>query len=149
MTDAAHFHALEALYHAAPINRFFRPRLTVARARGEIASEVRPEFCHTAGAMHGSVYFKLLDDACFFAANSLEMERFVLTSSFTTYLLRPISEGALRAVGQVVHATRSQYLVEGELLDESGELLGRGSGTFVRGPMALADLEAYTQANAS
>ena len=31
---------------------------------------VRPDFFHAAGAVHGSVYFKLLDDAAYFDALS-------------------------------------------------------------------------------
>ena len=37
---------------------------------------------HAAGAVHGSYYFKVLDDACYFAANSLVSDVFVLTVSF-------------------------------------------------------------------
>ena len=46
---------------------------------------------HTAGSLHGSAYFKLLDDSAFFAAQALECGRsedamFLLTTSFTTYI---------------------------------------------------------------
>jgi hypothetical protein len=35
---------------------------------------VRPDFFHAAHAVHGSVYFKALDDAAFFAVASLVQE---------------------------------------------------------------------------
>ena len=54
----------------------------------------------------------LLDDSAFFAANSLEKEFFVLTSSYTTYLLKPVIDGELTAVGKVVSTSRSQWIVE-------------------------------------
>lgn len=146
MDPTQHHQALEALYRAAPINRFFEPHMTLSEGRAEITSDVRQEQFHTAGALHGSAYFKLLDDACFFASNSLERERFVLTASFTTYLLRPVSSGRLRSIGRVVHATRSQYLAEAELFDAAGELIAKGSGTFVRGPQELAGIDAYASA---
>lgn len=120
--------------------------MTVSEGRAEIESDVREDQFHTAGALHGAAYFKLLDDACFFAANSLESERFVLTASFTTYLLRPVSSGRVRAIGRVVHATRSQHLAEAELFDGDGELIAKGSGSFVRSPQRLADIEAYADA---
>jgi acyl-coenzyme A thioesterase PaaI-like protein len=68
---------------------------------------VRPEFFHAAHAVHGSVYFKALDDAAFFAVNSLVTDVFVLTASYNLYLTRPVTEGALRAVGRVVHRSAS------------------------------------------
>ena len=35
---------------------------------------------HTAGAAHGTLFFKMLDDAAFYAANSLVTDRFLLTT---------------------------------------------------------------------
>ena len=35
---------------------------------------------HAAGAGHGTIYFKMLDDAAFYAANSMVEEQFVLTT---------------------------------------------------------------------
>ena len=85
----------------------------------------------------------MLDDAAFFAANSLEPEVFVLTSSFTTYMTRPVVSGALRSEGRVVHRTRSQFLAESVLFDEEGREVGRGNGVFVRGRTSLTDARGY------
>ena len=90
MTKDPHFVALEKMYLAAPINAFYRPRIDVSDSEATIELEVSSKLFHAADAVHGSVYFKVLDDAAFFAANSLEREVFVLTTSFTTYLTRPI-----------------------------------------------------------
>ena len=49
--------------------------------------------CHTAGSLHGSGYFKLLDDAAFFAAQGQEEEKFIFTVSFNTYMVRAVSPG--------------------------------------------------------
>ena len=57
----------------------------------------------------------MLDDAAFFAANSLERDVFVLTTSFTTYLTRPVSSGTLRSVGRVVNRNKSQFIAEAVL----------------------------------
>ena len=98
---------------------------------------------HSARAVHGSVYFKMLDDAAFFAANSLEPDYFVLTTSFTTYLTRPVSEGRLRSVGKVVNRTKSQFIVEAVVYDSDGNEVGRGNGIFVRSKMRLNDAMGY------
>lgn len=137
MTDPDHYRKLERLYARAPINDFFRPTLTVAEGEAEVACEADPRFFHAAGAVHGSVYFKMLDDAAFFAANSLVPEVFVLTASFNTYLMRPVSEGVLTARGRCVSHSRRIILAESVLLDASGREIARGSGSFMKSQIAL------------
>jgi uncharacterized protein (TIGR00369 family) len=143
MTKDPHFTALETMYLAAPINAFYRPIIDVSDAKATIEIEVSEKLFHAAGAVHGSVYFKLLDDAAFFAANSLEREVFVLTTSFTTYLTRPISSGTLRSVGRVVHRNKSQFIAEAIAYNSEGREIGRGSGIFVRGKSPLREVHGY------
>ena len=136
--DETHFRKLERLYQeAAPINRFFRPTLRVSHGAAELLIPIRPDFFHAAHAVHGSVYFKALDDAAFFAVNSLVSDVFVLTASFNIYLIRPITDGTLRAVGRVVHRSRTLFLAEAELFDAEERQAGRGSGSFMRSNIAL------------
>jgi uncharacterized protein (TIGR00369 family) len=99
---------------------------------------VKPEFFHAADAVHGSVYFKLLDDAAFFAVNSLIEDYFALTASFTTYLLRPISEGTMKATGKVVYAAARSFIAESLVVDGGGKEIARGSGNFVVSKIKLA-----------
>ena len=79
------------------------PTMCVDEGYAEVVIPVRQDFFHAAGAAHGAVYFKALDDAAFFAVNSLVNDVFVLTVSFNIYLTRPISQGEMKAVGQVIH----------------------------------------------
>jgi uncharacterized protein (TIGR00369 family) len=143
MSPDSHHRALERMYVGAPINQFFRPRIRIAHETAEIEMEVREDFHHAAGAAHGAVYFKMLDDAAFFAANSVETEVFVLTTAFTTYLTRPISSGQMRATGRVVNRNRSQIVAEAVVRNADGIEVGRGSGLFVRSKVRLADLPTY------
>ncbi len=138
-----HYRKLERMYAEAPVNGYYRPRLTVSEGQAEVVIPIRPALFHAAGAAHGSVYFKAMDDAAFFAANSLVEDRFVLTASFTVYFLRPISDGEMRAVGRVVHSTRNQFLAEADLHDTGNNLIGRGSGTFVRSKIKLSPEMGY------
>ena len=101
------------------------------------------KFHHSAGGVHGSVYFKMLDDAAFFAANSLEPELFVLTTSFTTYITRPVASGKMKAVGKVVNMNKSQFITESIVYDEQAREIGRGHGIFVRGKHKLVDVPGY------
>ena len=137
-TDPEHYRKLERMYHSAPINAFYRPVLQVSEGRAELEIPIRPEFFHAAAAVHGSVYFKALDDVAFFAVNSLVPDVFVLTVSYNIYLTRPISEGVMRARGSVVHRSRQLFLADAELFDQNERQIGRGSGSFLRSQIALS-----------
>lgn len=143
MSEEKHFRQLERMYLAAPINKIFPPKITVSEAGAEIQIDVKPEYFHSAGAVHGSVIFKLLDDSAFFAASSLEQTFFVLTISFTTYLTRPVSSGIIRSVGKVVSQNKSQFIAEAVAYDSAGREIGRGSGIFVRGKVPLVEALGY------
>jgi uncharacterized protein (TIGR00369 family) len=132
-----HWRKLERLYLSAPTNDYYRPTVRIAEGAAEISLAVRREFFHAAHAVHGSVYFKLLDDAAFFAANSVVTDVFVLTSSLTIHLLRPVTEGLLTAKGRLIHPGPRQLLAESELFDSEGRMVGQGTGTFVRSRIAL------------
>ncbi len=144
MTQDRHFAALQNLYLAAPINEFYRPSIEISDAETTIAMEVSEKLFHGFGAVHGCVYFKMLDDAAFFAASSLEREVYVLTTSFTTYLTRPVSSGTLRSVGRVVNRNNSQFIAEAVLSDSAGKEVGRGSGIFVRSKRLLSEAPGYS-----
>jgi uncharacterized protein (TIGR00369 family) len=137
MPDQGHFRKLERMYHGAPINQIFAPRLVVGEGRAEVSMAVKPKFFHAAQALHGSVYFKALDDAAFFAVNSLLEDCFALTVSFNVYLVRPVSQGTILATGRVVHRSRRLFVAEAVLLDSAGAEIGRGSGTFMTSSIAL------------
>ena len=137
MAGSEHFRKLERMYHGAPINEYYRPRLTVGEGRAELEIPVRPEFFHAAAAVHGSVYFKALDDAAFFAVNSLVTDVFVLTVSYNIYLTRPVSEGVLLAKASVVHRSRQLFIADAELFDQHARQVARGSGSFMRSQIAL------------
>ena len=133
-----HFRKLERLYHAAPTNAYFRPTLTVGDGVAEVEIAVRPDFFHAAAAVHGSIYFKALDDAAFFAVNSLVTDVMVLTVSYNLYLTRPVSDGVIRANGRVVHRSRQLFIAEAELFDGQSRQIARGTGSFMRSTIALS-----------
>lgn len=139
-----HFRALEALYASAPVNTTFASQLEVAgEGRTRIEFEVTPAMFHAAGAAHGTIYFKMLDDAAFYAANSLVTDMFVLTTAFNLFLTRPVPEGPLVAEGRWVSGQRRVLIAESWLTDAEGEEVGRGTGTFMRSRIPLASLPAY------
>lgn len=138
-----HYRRLESMYQHAPTNEYYQPTMHITEGKAVIEIEVGSKMHHSAGGVHGSVYFKVLDDSAFFAASSLIDDVFVLTTSFTTYLTRPIAEGKMIATGTVVNATRNLIVAEAVVVDQNGKQLGRGSGTFMRGHTQLVDATGY------
>ncbi|WP_223787748.1 PaaI family thioesterase [Marinicella meishanensis] len=139
----SHCKQLERMYLSAPFNALFQPQIQVQEGQATITIELKPDYHHAANAVHGSVYFKMLDDAAYFAANSLEPEFFMLTTTFTTYLTRPVSEGTLRAVGRVVNQNRSQIIAEAVVYNAADREIGRGNGVFVRSKNRLNAIAGY------
>jgi uncharacterized protein (TIGR00369 family) len=142
-TRDEHYRRLERMYLSAPANEYFRPEIGIDEGRAEVRLVVRPDFFHAASAVHGSVYFKLLDDATFFAASSLVDDVFVLTASFNIYFLRPISAGTMTANGTIVSRSSRLLIGEGVLVDGDGREIARGSGTFMPSKVPLDERLGY------
>jgi uncharacterized protein (TIGR00369 family) len=142
--EDAHLRALEALYDSAPVNRLFESKLALPVAgRSEISFTVSPDAFHAAGAAHGTLYFKMLDDAAFYAANGLVSDRFLLTTAFNLHFTRPMRVGLARAEGRWISGKRRVFVAEARIVDESGEECARGTGTFLRSHIALSGLDGY------
>jgi uncharacterized protein (TIGR00369 family) len=140
----AHFRALESLYAAAPINQLFDSTLEIPESGvARIHFRIEPRLFHAAGAAHGTSYFKMLDDAAFYAANSLVTDRFLLTTGFNLLLTRPLREGPVVAEGRWISGQRRVFIAEARLIDAEGEEVARGTGTFMRSRIALAGLPGY------
>jgi uncharacterized protein (TIGR00369 family) len=141
---ALHWRALEGLYASAPINALFESHLTIEReGAARIDFIVEERVYHAAGAAHGTIYFKMLDDAAFYAANTLVTDRFLLTTSFNLHFVRPVRAGPVRAEGRWVSGRKRVLVAEARLMDSEGEEIGRGTGTFMRSRIALSGLDGY------
>ena len=142
----AHYRALEALYAAAPINSLFPSRLEIpGEGEARIHFTIEPGHYHAAGAAHGTSYFKMLDDAAFYAANSLVNDFFLLTTAFNLLLTRPLKAGPVTAEGRWVNGRRRVLVADARLIDAEGEEVARGTGTFMRSRIALAKLPGYAR----
>jgi uncharacterized protein (TIGR00369 family) len=145
--EGAHFRALESLYAAAPINRLFESRLEIVEPGvARIRFHLDERHFHAAGAVHGTSYFKMLDDAAFYAANSLVTDRFLLTTAFNLLFTRPLRAGEVMAEGRWISGRRRVYVADARLVDADGEEAARGTGTFMRSQIALAGLPGYRAA---
>ena len=141
----AHFRALESLYRRAPVNGLFESRLEIVeKGFARIRFEIREELFHAAGAAHGTLYFKMMDDAAFYACNSLVTDRFLLTTAFNLLFTRPLRAGVATAEGRWASGKRRVLVGEARLIDSDGQLAASGTGTFMRSHIPLSGLAGYT-----
>jgi uncharacterized protein (TIGR00369 family) len=135
-----HFRKLEKMYLSANVNTmiFDTTTITISEKTAEIGITISEKYFHALGAIHGSVYFKLLDDAAFFAVNSIVEDAFVLTTSFNINLVRPVTKGKLRSVGTVRFQSPNLYIAESRLYNEEGKEVAFGTGNFAKSKIQLS-----------
>ena len=139
----SHFRNLEKMYHSAAINHSVPSRLCVSKGHAVVEMNVSRAYWHSAGGMHGSMYFKGLDDAAFFSANSMEMDALVMTAHFEIDLLRMVSTESVKAFGYFERKTERKLWARSELFDASGLLVARGTGLFVVSDIKLESAQGY------
>lgn len=137
--DTPHFEHLESIFAKARINSRIYPsaKLTVREGHAEIEMEVSNSYHHGMDAMHGSVYFKLLDDAAYFAASSVVKDFFLVTTSFHIHLLRPVSSGVIRARGTLRFRSPQLYISDATILNERGKEIAFGTGHFAKSKISI------------
>ncbi len=143
MINRDHYIKLENMMHRASFVQFTGARVSIKKGEACITMPVKKKLFHAAGAMHGALYFLALDNAAFFAANSLVEDVFVLTTSFTTYITKPVSKGFIKSIGKVVNQNKSQFICESILYNANETEIARATGIFVRSKILLSDKIGY------
>ncbi len=110
----------------------------ISKAKAEIGLTISEKHFHALGAIHGSVYFKLLDDAAYFAVSSIVEDFFVLTTSFNLNMVKPVNKGKLTAIGKVRFKSKSLYTAESTLYNDKGEEIAFGTGNFSKSKVPLS-----------
>ena len=138
-----HFRKLERMA-SAPVNKHFAPVLRVGQ--GEASVRILFDRIFTIPqALCMAPHFKAMDDAAFFAANSLVEAVFVLTAKFEVELLRPVSDGEMCAKAHVTGEDDRRIYCAVALFNSEEQLIGRGkeSSHAVRCPSP----QTFTTAN--
>ena len=141
-----HYRKLERMYQdSAPINAalYNGIKLSITHERAELTLPIESKFFHAAHSLHGSVYFKMLDDAAFFAVNSIVTDVFVYTVTFNIQMLRPVTEGLVKSVGELKFKSTNLFVADATLYDQNGKVVGRGSGSFMKSKIALSEEIGY------
>ena len=145
MDDSKHYTKLENMYNSLPINKMLQSTVKITKEHATIRIVIKEDFYHAANAVHGSFYFKAMDDSAFFAVNSIENDVFVLTTQFNVYLTRPVSKGIIRAEGKLLYQNKSQFIAESVVYDSEDREIGRGTGTFMKSKMKLTEIPGYIE----
>jgi uncharacterized protein (TIGR00369 family) len=106
---------------------------SVGQGTATLVVHVREELMRNDGIVHGGVMASLIDSAFAFAIIPIldEGERTV-TVDMTIHYLRPVSNGAAKAVARVVRAGRRVITVSAELFDENEKLAATALSTYLR-----------------
>ena len=141
MSYSEHYRKLEQMYLAAPINEYYKPAITIKKSYANISMQIKDKMFHAANALHGSVYFKMLDDAAFFAAQSIVLDNFIVTVSFSVQLIRAISKGEIYAEGKIIQASPRLVFAESVLKNEKHKIVAKGMGNFTKSSIELKSLD--------
>lgn len=135
-----HYQKLKNMYISANINTkiYSTTECIIENEKATISIIISDKYFHKLNAVHGSVYFKLLDDAAFFAVNSIVEDKFVLTSSFQLNFLRPVSNGKITAIGVVKYKSNNMFIAESTLYNEEGKEIAIGTGNFLKSKILLS-----------
>lgn len=141
--SAEHFRKLERMYGTAPITEYYGATIAIDDGTAAVSFEVKEDFFHAARAVHGSVYFRALDDAAFFAVSSRVPDAFIVTVSFNITFIRPVTRGRMIARGRATHVGGRMLTGEATLVDERERLLAQGTGVFTRSSATLTSEIGY------
>ncbi|WP_447528929.1 PaaI family thioesterase [Vreelandella sp. TE19] len=104
-------------------------------ARAVVELTLAEKHVNRSGNVHGGVLSSLLDNAlslaglyCPVAGNA----RRAVTLSLSTTFVGPAKKGVLRATGVLRGGGRKIYMASAEVVDERGNLIAMGEGSFKR-----------------
>jgi len=138
-----HFNRLVKMYENAPINKIFNPNIKISLGKSEISILVKSDFFHSANSLHGSIFFKMLDDAAYFAAHSYIDDYFLVTASFSINFIQPVTNGIIKSIGQVDSRYENKIKAESFLYDQKNVKVAFGKGVFVRSKFPLRKIDAF------
>ena len=140
-----HYRKLERMYLNTNINTRIFDTVTaqISEGRCVITLNISDKYFHALGAIHGAVYFKLLDDACFFAVNSLVDDVFVLTTSFNIHITKPVSSGIITAAAKIKFQSKNLFVAEASLFNDKGQEIAFGTGDFTKSKIELTEKIGY------
>jgi uncharacterized protein (TIGR00369 family) len=132
MDDGAILEDLRRRVAGSPFHAGFGVTVDGARA-GEVrvSWNARPEHWNLQGLVHGGALATLVDIAMGLAVRTVVgPTRRHVTIDLSVHYVRPARPGGLEALGTVVRVGTRVGFAEGSVMDATGRLLVRASGTY-------------------
>ena len=138
MTNA-HFKKLEKIYLNANINKviYSNTEIIISKNYSEIKMPINEDYFHALNAIHGSVYFKILDDAAFFAAQSVVEDYMLLTASFNITFKMPVPNGWIKSKGKLLSVSEKEFNAEAKMYNSKNEIVAFGNGIFKKSKISI------------
>jgi len=131
------------MYVSAPFNKSIKSSIKIIQGECSVEMKIQKNMHNAGDSMHGAYYFMMLDNAAFFAINSLVEDVLILTKSFEINFLKPIKSGKLIAKAKFSEKTMGNYIAIAELYDDQENLIGKGKGIFRRSKLQLENINNY------
>lgn len=101
--------------------------------RARVWLDITPDHTNRHGVLHGGIIATLLDSACGISGSMrADMATMppMLSVSFTTQFLAPVSKGRVTAIGTVTGGGKRTMFIGAELTDEAGTLIATSTGVY-------------------
>tara|TARA_B100001093_G_scaffold495956_1_gene541047 strand:+ start:1122 stop:1565 length:444 start_codon:yes stop_codon:yes gene_type:complete len=138
MTDA-HYKKLENIYLNANLNKkiYSNTEIIISKNYSEIKMPIKEDYFHALKAIHGSVYFKMLDDAAFFAAQSEVEDYMLLTTNFNITFKMPVPNGYIKSIGTLCSGSEKEFTAESIMYNSKNEIVAFGNGIFKKSKISI------------
>ena len=98
---------------------------------------IKEDYFHALNAIHGSVYFKMLDDAAFFAAQSVVEDYMLLTANFNISFKMPVTDGWIKSKGKLLSVSKQEINAEAKMYNSKNEIVAFGIGIFKKSKISI------------
>ena len=138
MTNS-HFKKLEKIYLNANLNNliYSNTEIIISKNYSEIKMPIKEDYFHALNAIHGSVYFKMLDDAAFFAAQSVVEDYMLLTANFNISFKMPVTYGWIKSKGKLLSVSKQEINAEAKMYNSKNEIVAFGNGIFKKSKISI------------
>ena len=139
----SHFKKLEKIYLNAKVNKeiYSNTEIIISKNYSEIKMPIKKDYFHALEAIHGSVYFKMLDDAAFFAAQSVVEDYMLLTASFNITFKMPVPNGYIKSEGKLCSVSQKEFTAEAKMYNSKNELVAFGNGIFKKSKISIDSIK--------
>lgn len=118
------------LFAQAPMKKTFGMELSYNENDAAVFTmSFDKNFTHAFGSLHGGVISTLIDNAGWFTA-SPHYDTWINTIDLQVQFLKPVSNGTITSVGEVVKIGKSFAFTNMQVFDQDDILIAKGAGTF-------------------